>query len=525
MADPRGAEQARETVSESRRFLTFRVDERLYALPGEDVAEIIIVPPVACLPHSPKCLMGLGNLRGTVLPMIDPRAMLGLAPFTNRKTARAIVCARSGTAPYALAVDKVDAFVTVASGQIETRQAEIAADTEEQLRGAFRSVTGHDEAAKILDLPAMLAAAFGDRSPRRPKARAATNTQATDQAVTPAEPQQLLISFVVANQDYALSLDEVREIVALPTTIAAVPRAESVLLGVISYRDTLLPLLWLRGLLGHSVSGTETVSGGEKVIVMPVGGVLVGLVADRMRTIVRANSSEIEAAPAMLAARTGGESKIVAIFRGDGGRRLVSVLASEHLFREDVMRRLGDSSATANQPSLPAAAAPTSFHQFVVFQLGDEAFALPISAVDEVARMPDEITRVPKTPKFLEGVVNLRGQVLPVIDQRRRFDMPKYDGKAIRRLIVVRSEGHRAGLIVDRVSEVLRSSADAIEPPPDLAREVGDAGAGLISGVINEHRTGRMILMLNPSKLLTGAERGVLDGIDLETNGSGQTVS
>ena len=60
-----------------------------------------------------------------------------------------------------------------------------------------------------------------------------------------------------------------------------------------------------------------------------------------------------------------------------------------------------------------------------MFRLGDDEFGLPIDAVDEVARVPDQITRVPKTPKFLEGVVNLRGEVLPVVDQRRRFDMPE----------------------------------------------------------------------------------------------------
>jgi purine-binding chemotaxis protein CheW len=80
---------------------------------------------------------------------------------------------------------------------------------------------------------------------------------------------------------------------------------------------------------------------------------------------------------------------------------------------------------------------------------------LPISAVDEVARVPDQITRVPKTPNFLGGVINLRAEVLPVVDQRRRFNLPKFEGGEGRRLIVVRTERHRAGLIVDSVSEVL----------------------------------------------------------------------
>ena len=114
----------------------------------------------------------------------------------------------------------------------------------------------------------------------------------------------------------------------------------------------------------------------------------------------------------------------------------------------------------------------------MVFRLGDDEFGLPIEAVDEVARVPDQITRLPKAPKFLEGVVNLRGDVLPVVDQRRRFDMPALEEQGGRRLVVVRTERHRAGLIVDSVSEVLRCSASAIEPAPDLTDEIGPPRPG-----------------------------------------------
>ena len=178
------------------------------------------------------------------------------------------------------------------------------------------------------------------------------------------------------------------------------------------------------------------------------------------------------------------------------------------------MRRLGEPSATAMLATSTAGASLGAIVQFVVFRLGDEEFALPISAVDEVAPVPEQITRVPKTPSFLEGVINLRGEVLPVVDQRRRFDMPKFEGDDTRRLIVVRTARHRAGLIVDSVSEVLRSPADAIRPPPELT----DDGARLISGVINERTTGRMILLLDPSELLTRAEHGILDKLDLEVS-------
>jgi purine-binding chemotaxis protein CheW len=154
--------------------------------------------------------------------------------------------------------------------------------------------------------------------------------------------------------------------------------------------------------------------------------------------------------------------------------------------------------------------------KFLVFRLGDDEFGLPVEAVDEVARAPAQITRVPKTPKFLEGVVNLRGEVLPVVDQRRRFDMPKSELPERRRLIVVRSERHRAGLIVDSVSEVLAVAADVVEAAPELTGDI----TRLIRGVANLEREGRIILLLDPGELLTRAERGILDAFEANTRKS-----
>ena len=109
------------------------------------------------------------------------------------------------------------------------------------------------------------------------------------------------------------------------------------------------------------------------------------------------------------------------------------------------MQRLKASGGSTGESDGEAPGGQREERQFLVFRLGDDEFGLPIEAVDEVARVPDQITRLPKTPKFLEGVVNLRGEVLPVVDQRRRFDMPALDEQRARRLVVVSTERHRAG--------------------------------------------------------------------------------
>ena len=484
--------------SAARRFLTFRMGERLYAIAAEQVVEVIHVPPVARVPMAPKSLLGLANLRGAVLPIASLRGLLGQAEIGQGSAARAIVL--EGAAPIGLAVDAVDALVTVDAANIEVRQTALATEAGERLSGAFQP-EGRADVAKILDLKTLLDAAFVQRE--RPERTTAT-ANAMGGTAEDVEDHQKLVTFDVAGQEFALELQAVREIVPTPSTLAGVPRSEALVLGVMAYRDSLLPLLSLRGLLGFGLG--EAADDREKVVVTAVGGVLVGLVVDRMRAIVAADPALIEPTPAMLAARTGGEAQITALYRGDGGARLISILAPNQLFREDVMAKLGQAGDTA--PTAEAVSDRSGEERlFLAFQLGDEEFALPIEVVDEVALVPERITRLPKTPAFLEGVINLRGEVLPVVDQRRRFDMEPAANPERRRLIVVRTERHRAGLIVDAVSEVLRSNLSAIEPAPDLSGEA----TRLVQGVINLESRGRIVLLLDPSELLSRTERGLLD--------------
>jgi purine-binding chemotaxis protein CheW len=496
-------ENAAAGAATLRRFLTFRLAEQLYALPAETVAEIIQLPAVSRVPQSPPALLGLANLRGMVLPLVSVRQLIGTGEqAVQTSAAKAIVV--GGAAPVALAVDAVESLVEVAEDAIEVREAELSAAPGERLTGAVRT-SSDAEVAKVLDIEGLLGAAFAHRARTARKAHgraAAEQRKAATEAA--ADGAAMLVTFEVAGQEFALELQSVQEILPAPAALASVPHAEALVLGVTSLRDRLLPLLSLRGLLGFPPAPAS--DGREKVVVVKVGGAYVGLVADRAKAILAAQTSAIDAIPPVLAARTAGEARIKAIYRGDNGRRLVSILMPEHLFREDVMRRLGQRHE-ADDARTPSHGAAQDELQFLVFRLGPDEFGLPIDAVDEVGEVPETIARVPKTPKFLEGVVNLRGDVLPVVDQRRRFDLPALESKSRRRLVVVRSERHRAGLIVDGVSDVLRVPARSVEPAPELTDQVGR----LVRGVINLPTSQRMVLVLDPSELLTPAERGRLD--------------
>ena len=103
--------------------------------------------------------------------------------------------------------------------------------------------------------------------------------------------------------------------------------------------------------------------------------------------------------------------------------------------------------------------------QLVVFSLAKEEYALPITKVQEINRLV-AITRLPQTPDFMEGIINLRGRIIPVIDLRKRFALAIADYTDDSRIIVVEIGGQTVGIIVDAVTEVVRLQSDRIEPPP-----------------------------------------------------------
>lgn len=492
----------------STRFLTFRVDGQLYALRSGQVSEVIRVPVVARIPQAPAALLGLANLRGSVLPVAGLRELLKKSPAADSAHARAIVLDIG--APLALVVDSVETLESVDAKQIATRKNEVSAAGAEKLLGAF-SIGRDKTVAKILDVKTLLESAFANHARTGRPDRAFNTAVIAESASAAADQRAMLVTFDVASQEFALPLEVVQEILPWPATMASVAQAETAVLGVISVRDSLLPLLSLRALLGFGAAAESEQR--EKIVVMNIAGTQVGLVVDGARAIVAADPQSVDAIPPVLAARAGGESRIKAIYRGEGGRRLISILSPEQLFREEVMQRLAAGQQGQKSQAVSADAGSRAELIFLVFKLGDDEFGLPIDAVVEVAQLPSQITRLPHAPKFLEGVVNLRGDVLPVVDQRRRFDMPALQNAAGRRLVIIKTDRHRAGLIVDSVCDVLRTQADNVDPPPELT----DDTSRLIRGVINLEAAQRMVLVLDPLEVLTRTEQSLLDSFQAES--------
>ena len=147
--------------------------------------------------------------------------------------------------------------------------------------------------------------------------------------------------------------------------------------------------------------------------------------------------------------------------------------------------------------------------QLVVFDLSTESYGVDIGEVREIIRL-QEITRVPRTPEFVEGVINLRGGVIPVVDLRKRFNLPVTDETNDNRIVVVDIGGQNIGVIVDAVTEVLRITTDSIEPP-----------ASVITTDESEYLLGiakledRLIILLDLKQVLSEAEQSAVEEVSL----------
>ena len=110
--------------------------------------------------------------------------------------------------------------------------------------------------------------------------------------------------------------------------------------------------------------------------------------------------------------------------------------------------------------------------QMVGFKVDREFFGVPIEKVKEIVRVP-EITHVPDAPEFVEGVINLRGKIVPVVDMRKRLGVKSSEHSRASRVLILDMEKGVVGLIVDSASEILKISDEAIEPPPELVSSIG----------------------------------------------------
>jgi purine-binding chemotaxis protein CheW len=474
---------------EAETVLTFRCGEANLAAAARSVTEVFRCPRITRVPLAPASLLGVAQLRGAAIPVVSLALLLRQAAAAETAASRVLLI--QAAEPIALLVDEVTGLKALPAG------GDALADL-----GAGKIYLESDENLRLVDLIGLISADFG--LTRKRVAARERETSVRDDARTARAADVALLTFALAGQSYALPLSEVEEVMALPARIASLPRVEDAILGVASHRGRLLPIVALAALLGLRPEAPP-----RRVVVARIGEARVGFAVDELQAIRRVPPHTIDAVPALLN-RGAGKAQIRSICRIDGSG-LVSVLTAERLFREETIA-LTLTEARQEAQTMTEGSVADAEEPFLIFRLGEEEYGISLSAVEEVIRLPDVVTRVPRAPSFVEGVVNVRGAIVPVIDQHRRFSVPGAASAARRRIIVTRIDGRQAGFLVDGASEIANLGADRIASSSSLA---GD-GARMFDRVARLDDAGRTVLLVDPKELLDKAERDLLAAMRIQ---------
>lgn len=495
-----------DELDEKEQFVSFIVGKEVFAGDMAPVKEIIRVPELVRVPLAPDCLEGLANLRGSVLPIISLRRIFGFDHIEPDETSRAIVIDIGQ--PLGFIVDKVASVIEVDKGSVEPATTIQSAIDNDLLSGIIKNVGGFD-ILMILNFTLLIEHQFsGLKAALEVTANQSYGAEMRNELEENSDELQL-VSFGIANEEYAVDINNVKEIVNVPENLVSVPNSSPHILGIMTLRKHVLPLVSLRRMFHFE---SKPLDESCRIVVVDVSGIPVGIVTDYVSQVLRVDKSDIEDLPRLFSANQS-INEISSICQLDSGKRLVSIIDIDCMF-ENVAIKEAVGVANNHEDAEDSIyedidEEDSEEEQIVVFKLDNCDFGVSIKNVQEIVRIPEELTHVPKAPPFVEGIINLRGSVLPVIDQRKRLHMNVMERNDRQRIMVFMVNGIRSGFIVDAVTEVLKVHRSKIEEAPNLSPEQ----AKLLGRVVNIGEDKRMIQLISASELFTEQEAKSLDQI------------
>ncbi|WP_456434221.1 chemotaxis protein CheW [Thermosulfuriphilus sp.] len=572
-------------------LVVFSLGPEEFGLEITSVREIVRPQKITPVPLTPSYILGLSNLRGQIIPVIDMRLRLGLKTRSIDERSRLLVISFNGDL-VGLLVDEVKEVFSFEEKLLEDppalgqRGQELVLKVVKRPEGRMIllfNLAGLFEGLSVQDRSLSLGQKGGGPEEGLPRMQGA---------------EKRLLSFLVGREEYAFEIEEIGEIIRYRRP-KEVPEAPGALLGILNLDRGVVPVFDFRRLLGldplinerkqkiahlkrvfekwlsefkqalesqgtlselapedcllgqwltrelescHSETQLEhihqlhlrhrrlhrlaqkaledpsddlideiyllagqirdlfdrletqlekAISEEQRIIILEVSGHRVGLVVDRVQEVVAVFEETLEKG------NLEGDLKAIAKFKDSS--RIIFVIDKERLIPTETLEEGQKEEGMLSQGEV----CDLEEEQLVTFFLGEEEYGFPITQIQEINRL-GEISRVPKTPSFVEGVTNLRGEVIPVIDLRKRFEIPARELDDRTRLIIVHISGQKAGLIVDWVNEVTRLPKESITSPPTMLSCQIDLR--FISGIA-QREDGQIIIILDVNEILSPEEQ------------------
>lgn len=477
-----------------RQLVTFQLGEDEFGADIMDVKEIIRVPDTTKVPNTPNYIEGACNLRGNVLPILDGRTRFNLERKTKDEYSRVLVIDVNGKAT-GVVVDKVSEVIRVNTGDIEETPQIMKGVDSDYLNGVVKLESGN-RLVMLLDLVRALNVNYNVQEDKNSQDKSIQkNSTMADNISGESIDEKQLVSFMLDSQEYAIEIMKVKEIIRIPQ-IVKVPNCETYIEGVVSIRNNLLPIINLRTYFGME---QIEINDHNRILVVDMGGFTAGIMVDKISEVLRVPTNIIQPPP-RFSTESGEQLKGVA--KLNDGKRIIMILEPLKLISADEISGIsaidGNQEQDADERGILSQLIDEE--QLVTFKIDMEEYGVKVANVQEINRMT-EATKIPRAPYHIEGIVNLRGNVIPALDLRRLFKLSEKQVTDATRIIIVDFDGKRTGIVVDSVSEVLRFEKNLIEAPQDILSSGIDTD--YVEGVGKLDGGKRMILILDIRKVLS----------------------
>ncbi len=509
MSDIKDEENVKDIPS-SGQMVTFTLGKETFGLTTEYLQEIVRLPNIIRAPNVVKSITGIGNLRGDILPFVDLRNRLGMSEVDHDKLTRILVLNFSDTLVGLI----VDSVLEVISFEKETLSAPpvglISVDSQ-FLKGVIQ--TKEDEKL-ILVLEEKEILPEIDMNVLNETVKGSNEVVQVNENLV--ESQQV-IALKVDGEEYAIDINKVKEIIRY-REMTPVPNSADYVLGLVSIRGQLLPIMDLRkifsmpskneleeeetkdNLTEHTSDQTKKVIDLRRIVIVDMDGKSTGFLVDSVSRVLRIENKDISEPPSLITKTNG--SNLTGVAKLDNGKRIVMLLNVDNLVDLTELTDLADEENELAQAKSKKEARhidTSEAIQLVCFKVKEEEYAVNIMKVQEIIRLND-ITNVPHSKTYMKGIINLRGIITPIIDMRSRFSYEENEHSSHTRIVVVQINEKPVGLIVDSVTEVLRTTGNVFEKTPSTVDNTNDSFIESI-GKLNEGK--RIVALIDEEKMMS----------------------
>ncbi|MGK5091711.1 chemotaxis protein CheW [Deltaproteobacteria bacterium TL4] len=483
--------------AEISQFVTFVVNNEVFGVLIHAVEEIItLADKITPVPRAPRYFSGMINLRGEVISVIDLRRRF-MMPDTEPTHMTRILIVSISNLKVGMIVDSVTRVLPIASKDVRPPPAVMM---QKEAKYIFGSVQLEDSVLLLLDTDKLIDSRElvlqSHLSPDDERKKATHHLQ-----VAEVVKERILIGFKLGKENYALDINYVEEIIELPK-ITVVPEMAHEIEGIFYQRDQALPILKLGRRFNMK---QEAYTEDTAVLIVNEDGLSMGLIVDQITEVFHILETNIVPPPPNISGRSAEQLEgIIKLKQGDRTEVIMALNLSSLLTQEEqshleqLQEELNDVEEDHSEES-----ALSEIISILKFRVGKEIFAIRVLEINEITVM-QKMVSVPKSPPFVKGVVNLRGDVITIIEMATLFGNPSNSVTEATRIVIVEVNDQKAGFQVDQILGIEHVPYNHFEKPSGL---VSGRYNQFVEGIGRVSDDGELIILIDTMETLAQSEQ------------------